>query len=394
MDHTRNGLERKRRRAAAAVALCCAVGGGVQAQQDGATVSARAWLAVMAGLPADAALPHERLSAAGLKAEAVPGGWVVRRGGGTPSMTLVAALRPADCPAHSTVDDRGGLQACGLRRGLAFAAAALAAVESQSGPALLLRTSAEAPPTPGGPAVFEGGFRDGPLAVVQTGCKTRVPVTLSVGGAAVPPGQPQQHSAVWRLSRAAQRVEEHRFPVRARGDLAGLLGVLGGTAHPAAATFRTWAAGQPAPAGDELDADPRWAAVLRTTCQVEAVSPRTRGGAEARLGCFASPAEQAQEVGWQLVDVVQDPVVVVERVVEHPPPATSLSDGARRRLERALEAVPVAALLPCSPGQGAAFAAGTAMGVPVFGPGAADRMDVGEFAAGVRRLRALVEPGR
>jgi acetylornithine deacetylase/succinyl-diaminopimelate desuccinylase-like protein len=155
---------------------------------------------------------------------------------------------------------------------------------------------------------------------LQTAEKTYQDFQISAKGPTGHSSVPLADNAIYRLSRALDRLGHHRFPVRllpvTRDYFKARAAV---EAPPLAAALREAAAKGAIPRAPlaTLEANPVLAASLRTTCVATTLAGGTRvnalpAEARATVNCRILPDETIEQVRAVLVRVVDDPAVSIE----------------------------------------------------------------------------------
>lgn len=166
-----------------------------------------------------------------------------------------------------------------------------------------------------------GGRRDGKPVVYSVQASEKVYVTYQArirnsGGHS---SRPRNDNAIYRLAAALVRLGGHRFPTITneitRGYFAGMAEMKND------ADMRAVGAGDTGAAADRLSEDPYYNALLRTTC----VATMLKGGhaenalpqlAEATINCRILPGTDAGAVTQNLLDVMADDGIELERTYD------------------------------------------------------------------------------
>ncbi|MEW5849712.1 MAG: M20/M25/M40 family metallo-hydrolase [Myxococcota bacterium] len=300
----------------------------------------------------------------------------------------------------------------------------LTADEEASGEAGLERVMDALPDLgAGGVVLTEGGHVErGSDDVVryvglQRAQKRSMTIKLVAYGEGGHSSQPPKDLAVARLARAIQRVSEHRFPVRFSTETREMFTALANASSlPEAELVKEVARGPESPgfqaAADKLSDDPFFHAMLRTTCVVTMLEASDKANvvastATATLNCRLAAPDEPHQIAWQMVDIVKDPRVVIERGKSwEPPPASAVGgevfDVVTAVASRRWPGAPVVPFVSMGGTDAWTF---RARGIPAYGflpfpmtrdelramHGDDERMKVSAFATGTLALRDVVE---
>jgi acetylornithine deacetylase/succinyl-diaminopimelate desuccinylase-like protein len=155
---------------------------------------------------------------------------------------------------------------------------------------------------------------------LQVAEKTYQDFQISAKGPTGHSSVPLADNAIYRLSRALDRLGHHRFPVRLLPVTREYFKARAtAEAPPLAAALREAAAKGAVPRAPlaKLEANPVLAATLRTTCVATTLAGGTRvnalpAEAHATVNCRILPDETIEQVRAALVRVVDDPAVSIE----------------------------------------------------------------------------------
>jgi acetylornithine deacetylase/succinyl-diaminopimelate desuccinylase-like protein len=154
------------------------------------------------------------------------------------------------------------------------------------------------------------------LVALQVAEKTYQDFEITARGPTGHSSVPLEDNAIYRLSRALDRLGKHRFPARLLPVTRAFLAARAGReAPPLAAAMRALVTARgPLPARPlaVVEADPILSANLRTTCVATVVNGGTRvnalpAEARANVNCRVLPDEGLEEVRRQLIKVLDDP---------------------------------------------------------------------------------------
>lgn len=183
---------------------------------------------------------------------------------------------------------------------------------------------------------------------IQGAEKTYADFTLSTTDPGGHSSRPTPGNPIYRLARALERLEAHRFPVQWNEITRASLAASGRTMEgPTGEALRRFAADPTdASAAESLSSNPTWAPYLRTTCVATMVS----GGhatnalpqrAEANVNCRIFPGTSSESVRKTLVEVLADPAISVTRnddgSIDSPP--SPLRPDVVKAVTRAVHAV-------------------------------------------------------
>ena len=197
-----------------------------------------------------------------------------------------------------------------------------------------------------------GGELDGAGKAVSYGIqgaeKTYADFTLTVTDPGGHSSRPTPGNPIYRLARALERVEDHRFPVQSNEITRAYLAANGRDQQgPTGEALRRFSANpSDAVAAETLSSDPAWAPYLRTTCVATMVS----GGhatnalpqrATANVNCRIFPGTPSPSILKTLQGVIADPTISVTRnddgSIDSPP--SPLRPDVVKAVTRAVHAV-------------------------------------------------------
>ncbi|MFM8939005.1 MAG: M20/M25/M40 family metallo-hydrolase [Phenylobacterium sp.] len=183
---------------------------------------------------------------------------------------------------------------------------------------------------------------------IQGAEKTYADFTLRATDPGGHSSRPTPGNPIYRLARALERLEAHRFPVQSNEITRAALAASGRSMEgPLGEALRRFAADpSDIAAAERLSSEPTWAPYLRTTC----VATRISGGhapnalpqrAEATVNCRIFPGASSEAVRQTLVEVLSDPAISVTRdddgSIDSPP--SPLRPDVVRAVTRAVHAV-------------------------------------------------------
>ena len=220
---------------------------------------------------------------------------------------------------------------------------------------------------------------------------------------AVDPGghssRPTPGNPIYRLARALERIEAHRFPVQfneiTRASLAASGRDLQG---PTGEALRRFSADpNDAAAAKVLSDDPSWAPYLRTTCVATLVSGGHASNAlpqraSANVNCRIFPGTPSASVLQVLKDIVADPAITVTRnddgSIDSPP--SPLRPDVVRAVTKAVHAVhPGLAVVPAQSAGATDSMYFRAAGVPSYGVSGLFTRDDDTYAHGLNERAPL-----
>ena len=197
-----------------------------------------------------------------------------------------------------------------------------------------------------------GGELDGAGKAVSYGIqgaeKTYADFTFTVTDPGGHSSRPTPGNPIYRLARALERVESHRFPVQSNEITRASLAASGRDQQgPVGEALRRFSADpSDAAAAETLSSDPAWAPYLRTTCVATLVS----GGhatnalpqrASANVNCRIFPGTPSASILKTLEGVIADPTISVTRnddgSIDSPP--SPLRPDVVKAVTRAVHAV-------------------------------------------------------
>jgi acetylornithine deacetylase/succinyl-diaminopimelate desuccinylase-like protein len=197
-----------------------------------------------------------------------------------------------------------------------------------------------------------GGELDGAGKAVSYGIqgaeKTYADFTFTVTDPGGHSSRPTPGNPIYRLARALERVESHRFPVQSNEITRASLAASGRDQQgPVGEALRRFSADpSDAVAAETLSSDPAWAPYLRTTCVATMVS----GGhatnalpqrASANVNCRIFPGTPSASILKTLEGVIADPTISVTRnddgSIDSPP--SPLRPDVVKAVTRAVHAV-------------------------------------------------------
>lgn len=234
---------------------------------------------------------------------------------------------------------------------------------------------------------------------IQGAEKTYADFTLSTTDPGGHSSRPTPGNPIYRLARALERLEAHRFPVQwneiTRASLAASGRALKG---PEGEDLRRFAADPAdAEAAGRLSSNPAWAPYLRTTCVATMVS----GGhatnalpqrAEANVNCRIFPGTPSEAVRKTLVEVLADPSISVTRnddgSIDSPP--SPLRPDVVKAVTRAVHAVhPGLEVVPAQSAGATDSMYFRAAGVPSYGVSGLFAKDDDTYAHGLNERAPL-----
>ena len=234
---------------------------------------------------------------------------------------------------------------------------------------------------------------------IQGAEKTYADFTLEATDPGGHSSRPTPGNPIYRLARALERVEAHRFPVQSNEiTLASLAASGRDMAGPTGEALRRFAADpNDAAAAKVLSDDPSWAPYLRTTCVVTLVSGGHASNAlpqraSANVNCRIFPGTPSASVLQVLKSVVADPMITVTRnddgSIDSPP--SPLRPDVVKAVTRAVHAVHPG--LPIVPAQSAGATDSMyfrAAGVPSYGVSGLFTRDDDTYAHGLNERAPL-----
>ena len=234
---------------------------------------------------------------------------------------------------------------------------------------------------------------------IQGAEKTYADFTLEATDPGGHSSRPTPGNPIYRLARALERVEAHRFPVQSNEITLASLAASGRSLDgPTGDALRRFSANPAdAEAAKVLSDDPSWAPYLRTTC----VATLVNGGhasnalpqrASANVNCRIFPGTPSASVLQVLRDVVADPAITVTRnddgSIDSPP--SPLRPDVVKAVTRAVHAVhPGLAIVPAQSAGATDSMYFRAAGVPSYGVSGLFTRDDDTYAHGLNERAPL-----
>ncbi|MBI2964455.1 MAG: M20/M25/M40 family metallo-hydrolase [Deltaproteobacteria bacterium] len=192
---------------------------------------------------------------------------------------------------------------------------------------------------------------------LQAAEKTYQDFALVARGSTGHSSVPLADNAIYRLARALERLGRHSFPVRllpvTREYFRARAAVESGALADALRAAASSPAAIAAPALEVLEANPRLAATLRTTCVATTLGGGTRvnalpAEARANVNCRILPDENPADVARELARAIADPGLAIEPLESFGfgPPSALDGQGPRAVREVAAAAWPGAPVVP------------------------------------------------
>lgn len=234
---------------------------------------------------------------------------------------------------------------------------------------------------------------------IQGAEKTYADFTLEVTDPGGHSSRPTPGNPIYRLARALERVEAHRFPVQSNEITLASLAASGRSLDgPTGDALRRFSANPAdAEAAKILSDDPSWAPYLRTTCVATLVSGGHASNAlpqraSANVNCRIFPGTPSASVLQVLKDVVADPSIKVTRnddgSIDSPP--SPLRPDVVKAVTRAVHAVhPGLAIVPAQSAGATDSMYFRAAGVPSYGVSGLFTRDDDTYAHGLNERAPL-----